>query len=159
MNRDLSLGFKTGASPTRDEIPFSPALRRAVDGEARIRCSRGFDEEFFARLDERRAYNATWRGRFEQLLERELGGVAVWRLLGSGALGAAFPALVIAVCVLGSTPQSSAPSAPVLRTITPWNQRRFWEEFAWKNPARATVVTLFDPNWNGGAGCEFRFVV
>ncbi|RYF38489.1 MAG: hypothetical protein EOO38_24705 [Cytophagaceae bacterium] len=142
------------------EMPFSPSLRKAVDSEARLRSSRGFDEQFWAQLEERRARNATWKGRFQQILEVELSGIAVWRVLGSGVLGAALPALVLVCCTIGSSSSPVAPPlSPVLWTITPWNQRRFWEEMAWKNPTRPVLVSLLDPNWKGGKQCEFRFAV
>ncbi|RYX85890.1 hypothetical protein EON83_03800 [bacterium] len=143
-----------------EEVPLSAALRQAVDSEAQLRSSRGFDEQFWNRLEERRARNSTLKGRCQQLFEWDMSGMAVWRVLGSGALGAVFPALVVACCTM-STPSQSAnlPLAPVLWTVTAWNQRRFWEELAWKNPTRPVLVSLLDPNWKGGRPCAFRFAV
>ena len=143
-----------------EETPLSPTLRGAVQAEAHFRSSRGFDEAFWARLEERRARNATFKGRCQQLLETELSGVAVWRVLGCGALGAAFPALVLIFCVGGlSSSPASIPSPPVMGIVTPWNQRRFWEELAWQNPTKPVLVTLLDPNWKGGERCGYRFAV
>lgn len=144
-----------------EEPVFSSALQRAVNAEARIRSSRGFDEEFWTRLEERRERNATWRGKWQQLLEAQLGGVAVWRVFGPAALGAALPALLLACCALGSGgPVERAPRPLLGQTITPWNQRRFWEELAWKNPTRPVLISLLDPKLSsGGEPCVFRFVV
>lgn len=151
------------AHPSRllcEETPLSPALRHAVQAEANLRSSRGFDEAFWARLDERRARNATFKGCCQQLLEAELSGIAVWRVLGSGALGAAFPALVLIFCIGGlSSPPARTPLPPAMGIVTPWNQRKFWEELAWKNPTKPVFVTLIDPNWKGGDRCGYRFAV
>ncbi len=143
-----------------EEVPLSPALRRAVEAEANMRSSRGFDEQFWTRLEERRERNATFKGRCQQLLETELSGVAVWRVLGSGTLGAVFPALILAYCTLSlPSKPTPLPQPPSNYVVTPWNQRRFWEEMAWKNPTRPVLVSLMDPNWKGGESCAYQFVV
>lgn len=151
------------ASPSRalcEETPLSPALRGAIQVEAHLRSSRGFDEAFWTRLEERKARNATFKGRYQQLLETELSGIAVWRVLGSGTLGAVFPALIVAFCVGGASSQpAKAAQLAVMGTVTPWNQRRFWEELAWKNPTKPVLITLLDPNWKGGETCGYRFAV
>ncbi|RYG62386.1 hypothetical protein EON80_23230 [bacterium] len=140
------------------ESLFSPALRRAIESETYMRTTRGFDEQFFAKLEDKRARNRTWRGQIERLCEVEISGVAVWRLLGSGMAGSALPALVLA-CSLSSP---AAPATPVipqpLLAFTPFNQRKFWEEEAWKSPFRSARFALLDPNFNlGGESCASPF--
>lgn len=133
---------------------FSPALQRAIDGESHMRASRSFDAQFFAKLEEKQAHRRTWRGRIERFFELEVSGVAVWRLLGSGAAGSVLPALILAYSL--ATPAShQVPVIPEpLLAFTPFNQRKFWEEEAWKSPFRSTQIALLDPYFKlGGDSC------
>lgn len=140
--------------------PVSPALKRAIESETRLRASRGFDEQFFARLDEKRARNRTFRGQIERFCQNEIGGVAVWRLFGSTLAGAFFPALVLACCLVAPPQNGASPSIPrEFLALTPFNQRKFWEEAAWKTPSGAQFWALLDPNFAwGGDSCASPLV-
>jgi hypothetical protein len=136
------------------ESAFSPALRRAINAESHMRASRGFDSQFFARLDEKRNRSRTVRGQIERLFELEVNGVAVWRLLGSSLAGSTLPALVLAFGLIGPPNHTSHPISGPLWAFTPVNQRKFWEEAAWKSPFRSFNITLLDPHFNqGGDSC------
>ena len=133
---------------------WAPSLQNALDAYPKIRASRGFDERLWAALEGKRARRATLGGRAEDWIQTEIGGVAVWRVLGSSLAGAALPFCVLLWCCAG--PSNAAPVSPLApRWATPFNQRRFWEEAAWKTPAReaAPLVPLDPQFWNGGALC------
>jgi hypothetical protein len=131
-------------------------LRQAIDGETKLRASRSFDTQFFADLESKRARQRTLQGQVERLVEVEISGVAVWRLMGSGLAGSVLPALVLAFC-LGSTAtgETSTPIPRQLFALTPFNQRKFWEIDAWKTPFKPCTITLLDPQFNfGGTSCD-----
>lgn len=144
----------------RETTAFSPALRRALESETRLRASRGFDERFFAALEEKRVREGTLRGQIERLLESEIAGMAVWRLLGSSLAGGFLPALVLACCLIAPPEQRATPPLPPqLRALTPFQQRKFWEEAAWKTPFQSQFWALLDPHFRlGGESCASPLV-
>jgi hypothetical protein len=155
LPRPLPVAAMQRGELVENEPFFSPALRRAIDSETRMRASRSFDAQFFARLEEKRAYSRTLRGRAERFFELELSGVAVWRLLGSGVAGGVLPALVLAYSLAGPAPRQVPVVPQPIMAFTAFNQRKFWEEEAWKSPFRSSQIALLDPHFNlGGASCD-----
>jgi hypothetical protein len=154
LPRPLPVAATQRGELVETEPLFSPSLRGAIESETRMRASRSFDAQFFARLDEKRAYSRTLRGRVERFFELEVSGVAVWRLLGSGAAGGVLPAFVLAYSLATPAPRQ-APGIPErMLGLTAFNQRRFWEEEAWKSPSRSFRFALLDPNLKfGGDSC------
>ena len=138
----------TTATPCEPTWEWTPSLREALEAYPKIRASRGWDERLWAALQDKRARRASWRGQIESFVETEIGGVAVWRVLGSSLAGAALPLCLTLLCCAG--PPQSAPLPPIagLQSLS-LTERRFWEEAAWQTPSRtlASWVPL-DPNFN-----------
>lgn len=135
---------------------FSPVLRRAIESETHMRATRSFDAQFFAKLEEKRAHSRTLRGRVERIFELEVSGVAVWRLLGSSAAGSVLPALVLFCSLVGPAPRAVPIAPEPTLAFIAFNQRKFWEEEAWKSPFRSFRFALLDPNFKvGGGSCAY----
>ena len=112
-------------------------LRAAVAAYPRLQTAPGFTANFERRLQARRAYSQTWRGRIENFACAQIGGLCVWRLLGSTLAGAAPPALGLALMLMttGAATSKFVPiKAPPFSALAWRELERQWN---WKTPLRA----------------------
>lgn len=134
-----------------DDDQWPAELRAAVASYPRVPTSPAFEANFWHALKARRAHAQTWRGRLERLAQVELGGWCVWRLAGSTFLGAALPALVLALGLAVPSAQAR-PFVPV--RVPPFSTlawRELERQWSWKTPFRARNQGELVALWLDGA--------
>ena len=143
----------------RDEKNEWPAdLRAAVAAYPRVQNSPTFEANFWHKLDARRSHAATLRGKIEHFAQVQIGGLCVWRLLGSTMAGAALPALALCLMLTASgaaKTQLVPVKAPPFSALAWRELERQWN---WKFPfkAQSQLIALWldgATSLQGGSPC------
>ena len=129
-------------APDEENI-WPDELQQAVDAYPRVQTSPTFEANFWRQLDARQTHARTLHGRIENFAQVQIGGLCVWRLLGSSLAGAAMPALALGAGLLLSAPTSRAPLTVDVPPFSALAWRQLEREFSWKTPFRTQVVALW----------------
>lgn len=135
---------------------WSDELRAAVAAYPRVQTSPTFEANFWRQLDARRSHAATFRGKCEHFAQVQIGGLCVWRLLGSGLAGAALPALGLCLGLLLSAPTSRVPVTFDVPAFSALAWRQLEREQSWKTPFKTQTLALWldgATGFSGGGKC------
>ena len=138
--------------PRDEENEWSAELRLAVAAYPRVTNSPQFEENFWRQLDARRSHGATLRGKIERFAQVQIGGLCVWRLLGSSLAGAALPALALCLGLMLNAPTSRAPITFDVPAFSALAWRQLEREQSWKTPFKNQTLALWLDGQNGFAG-------
>lgn len=139
-----------------EENGWSDELRLAVAAYPRVPNSPQFEANFWRQLDARRNHAASLRGKCERFAQVQIGGLCVWRLLGSSLAGAAVPALALCLGLVLSAPTSRAPLTFDVPAFSALAWRQLEREQNWKTPFKNQTLALWlngENGFNGGAKC------
>ncbi len=137
---------------TEAENEWPDELRAAVAAYPRVPNSPQFEANFWHRLDARRSHAATFRGKCEHFAQVQIGGLCVWRLLGSTMAGAALPALGLCLGLILSAPTSRAPIAFDVPAFSALAWRQLEQQQSWKTPWKQQTLALWLDGGNGFSG-------
>ena len=140
--------------PIDEEHEWTAELRAAVAAYPRVSNAPTFEANFWRQLDARRAHSRTFRGRIENFARVQIGGLCVWRLLGSSLAGAALPALGLCLGLLLSAPISRAPVTFDVPAFSALAWRQLEREQGWKTPFKSQTLALWlngETGFKGGA--------
>ena len=140
--------------PKHEEHEWPDELRVAVAAYPRVVNSPQFEANFWRQLDARRAHAATFRGQCERFAQVQVGGLCVWRLLGSSLAGAAVPALGLCLGLLLNAPISRAPITFDVPAFSALAWRQLEREASWKTPFKTQTLALWlngETGFSGGA--------
>ena len=144
--------------PLAEENEWPDELRAAVAAYPRVQTSPTFEANFWRQLDARRSHAATWRGKIERFAQVQIGGLCVWRLLGSTMAGAALPAFGLCLMLMAS----GGAKVPLVPIKAPPFSALAWRELErqwnWKSPfkAQSQLVALWldgATSLQGGSSC------
>ena len=138
--------------PIDEENQWPAELRAAVAAYPRVSNSPTFEANFWRQLDARRSHAATWRGKIERFAQVQIGGLCVWRLLGSSLAGAALPALGLCLGLWLSAPISRAPLTFDVPAFSALAWRQIEREAGWKMPFKSQTLALWLNGENGYSG-------
>ena len=138
--------------PPDAEHEWSDEVRLAVAAYPRVVNSPQFEANFWRQLDARRARAATLRGKIERFARVQIGGLCVWRLLGSSLAGAALPALGLCLGMVLSAPTSRAPVTFDVPAFSALAWRQLEREQNWKTPFKTQTLALWLSGENGYFG-------
>ena len=139
-----------------DENQWSDELRAAVAAYPRVPTSPQFEANFWRQLDARRSHAATLRGKIERFAQVQIGGLCVWRLLGSSLAGAAVPALALCLGLFLHAPTSHAPLTFDVPAFSALAWRQLEREQSWKTPFKNQTLALWldgATGYSGGVKC------
>ena len=139
-----------------DENQWPAELRAAVAAYPRLTNSPQFEASFWRQMDARRSHAATFRGKIEHFAQVQIGGLCVWRLLGSSLAGAALPALGLCLGLVLSAPTSRAPITFDVPAFSALAWRQLEQQQSWKTPFKYQTLALWlngDNGFAGGAKC------
>ena len=142
--------------PRDEENEWSAELRADVAAYPRVQTSPQFEANFWRQMDARRAHTATFRGKIERFALVQIGGLCVWRLLGSSLAGAALPALGLCLGLMLSAPTSRAPISFDVPAFSALAWRQIEREQSWKTPFRTRTLALWlngENGYSGGVKC------
>lgn len=142
--------------PLDAENEWPDELRVAVAAYPRVQTSPTFEAHFWYRLDARRSHAATMRGKIEHFAQVQIGGLCVWRLLGSSLAGAALPALGLCLGLILSAPASRVPVSFDVPAFSAQAWRQLEREQSWKKPFKNQTLALWldgATGYSGGAKC------
>jgi hypothetical protein len=98
----------------KDEHELPEAAKHAFNDYPRIEPSIAFNRAVLESLSSARSNRRlSLVGRIEEFL-----GLGLWQFVGSGALGALFPAVILSTVLLSGHSQQNAPSPPRSRPMT-----------------------------------------
>lgn len=138
------------------ENEWPAELRAAVAAYPRVQNAPTFEANFWNRLDARRSHAATMRGKIEHFAQVQIGGLCVWRLLGSSLAGAALPALGLCLGLILSAPTSRVPVTFDVPAFSALAWRQLEREQSWKTPWKQQTLALWldgATGYSGGAKC------
>ena len=138
--------------PRDEEHEWPAELRAAVAGYPRVSNSPQFEANFWRQMDARRARAATFQGKIERFVQVQIGGLCVWRLLGSSLAGAALPALGLCLGLVLSAPTSRAPITFDVPAFSALAWRQLERETSWKTPFKTQTLALWLNGENGFKG-------
>ncbi len=138
-------------APAEENI-WPDELRAAVANYPRVQTSPSFEAHFWHQRDARQARARTWSGRIEQFAQVQIGGLCVWRLLGSTVAGAALPALGLCVGLILSAPSSRVPLTFDVPAFSALAWRQLEREQSWKTPFKTQTLALWLDGATGFAG-------
>ncbi len=139
-----------------EEHEWPAELCAAVAAYPRVPNSPTFEAHFWRQLDARRNHGATLRGKIERFAQVQIGGLCVWRLLGSSLAGAALPALGLCLGLILSAPPSRAPITFDVPSFSALAWRQLEREQNWKTPFKNQTLALWlngENGFGGGAKC------
>ena len=138
--------------PRDEENQWPAELRAAVAAYPRVPNSPTFEANFWRQLDARSSHAATMHGKIERFAQVQIGGLCVWRLLGSSLAGAALPALSLGLGLILSAPTSRAPITFDVPAFSALAWRQLEQQQSWKTPFKNQTLALWLNGENGFAG-------